>query len=377
MTVCRINYALIELLKVIKIILLFILAVWCGITAGQEIFSAKPNSVLDLSRPMIASTADIQKSGRLDLLVGFQTEDKKYGLAAFYNHEGSFKSKPDRILKDDFDKPLTGITAGDYDGDGKTDIAVTDSSKKLWLFKGVDDFTVPVVHYNTNSSAAPLYAVKFHNSNWSFLSAGVIREYCGGEQFRSGYIYPPQGEQTNKIVIPVDFDGDGQYELLAFTADMQIRIYYGPFKHLMIKEVDCSDIVSIPYNSPISGMAVGDFNRDHRPDFLVWGPQKTTVFLQDSPMGFSQDSRQVALPGGTALAVGDFTGKGHTEIAVADKEQIRIYTDHKEILSIPVRGAYRLATGNINGGVCSDLIVCCYRANKIYLFMNQIKKERQ
>lgn len=355
--------------------LVFLLAAAGGVSAG-DCFASQPDLDLELERPMLLAFGDVNNDGWPDLLAGYQSADKQYGIAVFLNRNGRCNTRPDRILKKDFSSPIRGIAVGDFDGDGKNDVAVGESRKNLWLFRGENDFEAPLQNFNTNTPpGAPLYAARLAGGNWFFFTGGAVREYAGGDKFFPGYIYPPEKGENNLMVVPANFDGDDEVALLGVTAKA-LRIHYGPFRHRNIRAADCAHIAELPHPLPVAAAAVGDFDGDGRLDIAVIGAKGGAVVLQDVPTGFSPESRRAALPAGRGLAAADLARRNRQELLVLESDKIVIYDNLKTVQTIELPGAYHLATGNFDGSGYPGLAAARFRQNKISLFNNQTGRNR-
>ncbi len=220
----------------------------------------------------------------------------------------------------DFSSPDTGYSrahyvVNDYNGDGKSDLAVFDGNSGYWF---VSDLNEAILQHQWGwSSAIPVpgdydadgksdFAV-FDASNGYWYICSATNSLIAWQQ---AWGWP------GAVPVPGDYDGDGKSDLAVF--DSGSGCWY-------IRSVSGSYIKGpIVWGWPGAEPVPGDFDGDGKSDLAVF----------DSNTGYwyiiSLDGRLLAWgfpwgwPGATPVS-GDYTGDGKTDIAVFDENSSSWY----------------------------------------------------
>jgi len=218
---------------------------------------------LDLGTPATgAAIADVTGDGRNDVLFDF---GKNALPSPFANTLAVIDQLPDRafgagqLLALDSGNG-TGLTTGDLNGDGRTDVAVPTDS-------GID----------------------------------VFMQQVGG-----GLPDTPQvvasGVKATQLAI-ADVDGDTNPDLVA-AGSFGIRVYKGP---------SFNTFTTVTSTSSTQTVAVGDVNGDTRLDIVTCC---VNVYTQNPDHSFAAASAH-SVAGSTAVAVGDISNDGHDDVVTA------------------------------------------------------------
>jgi hypothetical protein len=171
------------------------------------------------------------------------------------------------------------IALGDFNRDGKSDVAVTNSSSK----------TVTVLRANGNGTFTQTASIPFSTAPM--------------------------------FVVAADLDGDGNLDLAVAdsntTANSTVTILLGNGNGTFSAQPP----ISLGLSSFNHSMAVGDFNRDGKLDIVVTNDQSNVVsiLLGNGDGTFAVNS--LTLPNVNkplSVAVGDFDGDGNLDLALAD-----------------------------------------------------------
>ncbi len=121
-------------------------------------------------------------------------------------------------------------------------------------------------------------------------------------------------------LVVADFNGDGLLDLAAVVAAQALP----PVARVELLAGTGSgfgapvplDVVDLP-----SRLAVGDFNRDDKPDLVVvsWSAETVQVYAGNGALGFNLQAPQPIIPGDTptAAVAGDFNRDGQPDLAVS------------------------------------------------------------
>ena len=240
------------------------------------------------------TSGDLTGDGLSDLVV-VGADDAGRAVFIFHrNADGTFAGAPDRRL-DLADARAWHPLIGDFDGDGKADIAMMILSKGMRVFFGRDDYAEPVnsMNINQHSGCTPLLYGSLGKNTRDFLIGPVLRRFNGENIFWPGYFYGP-GINNNQSAAWGDLDNDGTLDIVFSTNKGGLRIYYGPFASLETYVKDLSQYVEL--DSPWSAMQyISDLNGDGRLDIAMLGVireeetrrREVVMFFQNSPQGFN------------------------------------------------------------------------------------------
>jgi hypothetical protein len=245
---------------------------------------------------------------------------------------------------------LSALVAADFNGDGKLDLAVAntgidrDYKGTVSLLLGNGDGTFgPAQSYVISSQSGLMLSLAVGDFNGDgtpdlvAVDAGNYPNYEG-----TGSVLLGNGDGTfqpaltfsagsRPLAVAVgDFNGDGNQDLVtaAQLAEREVRVYLGNGDGtFQAGQTFAED------GAPVA-VAVGDFNGDgladlalvdaEFPNFLDRGNTVTVLSGKDdgsfvSPHHFLVDPQHFVVGGNPAsLAVGDFNGDGHLDLAVAD-----------------------------------------------------------
>jgi hypothetical protein len=213
--------------------------------------------------------------------------------------------------------PPSAPALGDFNGDGKVDLAATNSS---------DDS----VH------------VQLGNGNGTFAAA---TSYAAGS--------------TPAAIVAADLNGDGHLDLATANAagnDISVLLGNG----------DGTFAAAVHYGVGASpgALAFGDLDGDGHPDLVVANAagNDISVLFNNGDGTFATEVRYAARAQPNSVALGDFNGDGKIDVAVANLHSVSVLLNHGDGTLAPqvVYGAYNphaLKTADFNGDGHLDLVV--------------------
>jgi hypothetical protein len=249
--------------------------------------------------PQALVTGDFNGDGRRDFAV-LNSGDSSVSVL-LGNADGSFKAAQNFLTGAE---PVS-LATGDFNGDGKLDLATINGSFDLSVLPGKVD-----------GSFAPAVTVPSGISVPSGLGSGFL------------------GAANAPSVAVGDLNGDGKLDLVVTSS--AIAVTYGSYgwnsyttymyANVLLGHGDGAFASPATYTigsvdwfaggTPPTSAAVGDFNRDGKPDVVTAGYFGTNVLLGDGK-GILQTPAQLLFGlSATSFAVGDLNGDGKLDVAL-------------------------------------------------------------
>jgi len=265
--------------------------------------------------PLGVAIADIDGDQLPDVIVAVHEEDR---LAIFKNT--STLGMPNLASKVTFGTPRhpQGVTVGDFDGDGKIDVATASSG----------------------GPGAGMLSIFPNLSSVGSISLGT-----------PGSIAFP----TAHRVRTADLDGDGKRDLVATDNGGQV----GVFQNLSSPgNIAFTTALTIPLVSGLRPLALGDIDGDTKADIVITVKNSDEGFVlrnTSTPGAFSfENGVQFSVGDGPEdLFLADVDGDGALDVLTADDlgDGVSILRNTSTVGSISFEPAFTLATGQSPSGV--------------------------
>jgi FG-GAP-like repeat/Bacterial Ig-like domain (group 3)/FG-GAP repeat len=239
---------------------------------GDGTFTPAAASPVTGADPYSIAVADFNSDGKLDLAVTNAADGTVSILLG--NGDGTFTAAAAPLSVGTGSSPVA-LAAGDFNGDGIPDVAVTDlSTNTLAIFLGHGDGTF-------TAAASPSTG----SGPWSIATG--------------------------------DFNGDGILDLaVANAGDNTVSVLLGVGNGTFTQATS----VSLATGSFPTSIAVADFNSDGKADLAIasYGAGTVAVLLGNGTGAFALASTPAAGINPNSVAVGDFNGDGKPDLAVAN-----------------------------------------------------------
>jgi dienelactone hydrolase len=268
--------------------------------------------------PQAITVADLNADGKLDLAVANQGAGTVTILLG--KGDGTF-TRQDYVTGPD---PQT-VAVADFNGDGKLDLAVSDygppgtlSTVSILLGNGDGTFQ-PQVAYPAGESPIGVLVGDFNRDGKLDLAvvdnSGYLSILLGKGDGTFGSAVSYTTGANSRVGVVADLNGDGKLDLaIANYTDSDVSILFG----------NGDGSFQAPVNYSVGGnpadLRGADFNGDGRLDLVTsnWSTNSMSVLLGNGDGTFQA---HIDFPTGTGpqnLGIGDFNGDGRLDVALAD-----------------------------------------------------------
>lgn len=243
-----------------------VLVMFSLVASGQEFSDPLSYPLLPGSDPLAVVVADFNGDGATDAAFA-----SNYVPILLNDGRGRLRTRLDEFSV----KAVVGLAAGDFDGDGRVDLAATTLGNQVHVLLGNGDGT-----------------------------------------FQAPQPYDAGGSGIQDAVTAVDVNGDGRLDLAAIVCTTRSNPCYAS---ILLGNGDGSFQPGVLYalgNGPQS-IAAGDFNADGAMDLVVTIPDNGSVaiLLGEGDGTFQLAVRYSAGDYLTSVTVGDLNGDGYLDLA--------------------------------------------------------------
>ena len=224
----------------------------------------------------------------------------------------------------------TSIVAGDFNGDGRLDLAVTDYGElpnNVWILLGNGDGTFRAAQtYSAGEFAEDIVEGDFTGNGKLDLAVadlfpGAISILLGNGD---GTFQPARTVGDLDTILPEkivagDFNGDGKLDLAVTGRDGGLEILLGNGDGTF----EPAEPVSIP-TGITNSIVAADFTGDGRLDLALSYVSGTVAILLGNGDGTFQPGIVIPDAGSGWLIAGDFTGNGKLDLALANGSKVSI-----------------------------------------------------
>jgi len=275
------------------------------------------------------------------------------------------------------------LAVGDFNGDGKVDLASTNyDSNSVSIMLGNGDGTLrAAVDYGVGSFPQSVAVGDFIGggkkdlavANGGYSNVSILLGKGDGT-FQTAVSY---GVDSNPQSVALgDFNGDGR-------PDLAVANYSSNNVSILLGNADGSFKAANPTryaagSSPRS-VAVGDFNRDGKPDLAVANHYSggVSILLGNGDGSFKAAASYGAGYNPVIVAVGDFNGDGKQDLAVAngDSNTVSILLGNGNgsfQAATSIEASYNpifIAVGDFNGDGKQDLVIANGDSNTVSILL--------
>jgi hypothetical protein len=220
----------------------------------------------------VVGVADVNGDGILDVLFEGEAQGSGAVQICLGNGDGTFTLKY-QANENNFDASPIGI--GDFNGDGKLDMAVTDVYQiDIFLGNGDGTFQAPVSYACTPTCNGSITAADLNGDGKLDLIVGEGTVFMGNGDgtFTPGFNFSQNGAGVNAVG---DFNGDGKLDLV--VAGTSASVYLGNGDGTFQ-----SPTLSGSFSGALATTPFGDFNRDGQLDLVSGGSMADQIGLQTS-----------------------------------------------------------------------------------------------
>jgi FG-GAP-like repeat/Abnormal spindle-like microcephaly-assoc'd, ASPM-SPD-2-Hydin/FG-GAP repeat len=350
----------------------------------------KDNSTAIAASCISLAAGALSDNRRLDIVAGCQAEGEVVVLIS--NGNGTFKAAKAYPVPAGVDD----VALGDFNGDGKLDVAVTNAGTMVSILPGTGSGTLKAaVPFGTNYGPSGIASADFNGDGkvdlvtaddgapfGATVATISVLLSNGKDMFAARTDYSVGNENVTGAysgIAAADLTGNGKPDLIVpitFAYPYEISILMnkgnGTFK----------PFVSYPLPTGAVAVVAGDFNNDHKPDIAVANGNGTGVItvLLNSGTGTFPTYTQYSINGiSDGLAVGDFNKDGNLDIVATNGSQNTISvllgngTGTFPTFATYTTGSspYGVTVGDFNGDGWPDIAVANRSSGTVSILINK------